>query len=482
LSGAFTEFAHAQALDPHDTVSAYALAVLGFDMLGAHAFEGAPIRDSLAMLMYHAVMSGTATPIVLRLCTQASLDVGDLTTARYCSQRALDQGVDSTWHLIRSSWLAAFHEDTFPAVALFDQALRAAHDSAARVDFVVPALQVSPHTSVSSTDTKDDSTFAAVLWSLPDGERVQWLHRRRAGETSYPDALLRAEGNRSFLSFGFWLCAFAPSRNGAALGSPSHGCGHPPDYGVVDGITAQVVKLWNPATGAPTDLIVFAVPRDALAASRTTGPSGSYNNYQFVMDFRRWDWQAMQWIDTVRRVQRAVPDDEHPPQRLGEAWTLGTPTGVSSWTLFISQPGRSGHITSDEELPLVAAPVALSDLVLGVASQGLSWPVGNEQVTLAPYGYVRHDELTHLFFQIRSDTALADTRTSISIHRIADTHVVADAAYSITFNSALRSGIQSTQREIDVSRIGKGNCQLQVRVTDAHGQVLAERAANLYIQ
>jgi hypothetical protein len=151
-----------------DTTAANALAALALDLSVAPDLKIiSGYRQSAADLLYAAVRTGNSSPLIFRACTRFNLVVGDLATARYCSAKALREGADSSWHLIRWSWLASLHHDSTDAARLMQLAIARAHDSASSGEVDWFLAKVSAH--YKDTMTPADSV-AAFAHGLKDAE------------------------------------------------------------------------------------------------------------------------------------------------------------------------------------------------------------------------------------------------------------------------------------------------------------------------
>ena len=126
---------------------------------------------------------------------------------------------------------------------------------------------------------------------------------------------------------------------------------------------------------------------------------------------------------------------------------------------------------------LPSGTLVLSDLVLGAETQGLIWNLHNVAIPLAPTSVLDRGTTVSLYYQIKSETARSDLRTTVAVYKVkpgvaidADT-----AALEVTFDQAVNSGVNEVAPTLDVSRLDKGSYRLEVRITDTAGVKITRR-------
>ena len=119
--------------------------------------------------------------------------------------------------------------------------------------------------------------------------------------------------------------------------------------------------------------------------------------------------------------------------------------------------------------------LALSDVIVAPDSRGLSWVLAGERVFLSPGGTVRRAEPVHLFYQVSNGAGSEPITTTVSVRRLIRDRPDSTLALQIGFAGTFREGITGQQRLLDVSRLEKGRYQLEVRLTDPRGTLLAGR-------
>ena len=472
-------FAHVLERHPNDKTASSGLAAMAFDLTeGPDVTAALGYSETFAELAYAAVRAGVTTPIVLRMCTEFAFATSDIATARFCNHRALALGVDSTWQLMRSVWFALLEDDRHLGAALFDRAVAAAHDSAEldEAGWHVHRL-VDAQTSAAGAAT---SAWAG----LSDSQRVAWVHAHLATGTSdtaasFAGALSQREGDVSQHGAVFELCPFEIIRNGSPVSANRTGCrgtaGHPPR---VLGLAAAVVRLWDPSSGRPIALLTYALDRYALGLDVT--PSSRSATVQ--LDWRQWEWQTAQWTDSSSQVHLAIPDDLMARPYVAGYLLVKPADGEYSWTLSVRQPGRFGETSRVAAVAPTDSSFVLSDLILGVPEQGLSWKLGGDTIALAPLNTLPRNKMLELYYQLRNDAGADDFTTRVVIRKIESGRIEPEPELSIQFPFKAHPGINGVQRLLDISRSGAGNHHLEVQILDHAGHVIARRGTNLLLQ
>ncbi|MGH7523974.1 MAG: hypothetical protein ACREK8_06685, partial [Gemmatimonadales bacterium] len=141
-----------------------------------------------------------------------------------------------------------------------------------------------------------------------------------------------------------------------------------------------------------------------------------------------------------------------------------------------------GQRTGDASVAPADSAFVLSDLVLGVPEQGLSWQLGADTVYLAPWNVVPRRKLLELYFQLRNAKVSGPLTTRIVLRRITAGVIDSIAELSISFPTTAHIGIEGMHRQLDLSRFKGLAHHLEVEVIDSRGSVAATSSANLFIQ
>jgi hypothetical protein len=245
------------------------------------------------------------------------------------------------------------------------------------------------------------------------------------------------------------------------------------------GLVARLHRLWDPLDGSSIALVTYAFPVKDLSIHRDAPERTA------LVDFalRTWNPTADNWRDTIFTRRWTLPDTSvHQPNLTGFVVVPSTP-GVSSWSVVVSQVdqrrGRAWDVTT---AGLAPGALAISDLVIGAAAQGLTWQFHNEPVPLAPVGAVGRAEPMSLYFQIRSDVRHSDLRATVAIYHVTGNAADSAAALQVGFAQELRAGINEIAPEVDLSHLDRGNYRLEVWLSDPVGRVLARRSTSLQLE
>ncbi len=520
ISAAIDEVVEALTREPANPHAAQLLAAIAFEVVPARMPAGEeregdrwtlthhlevtpPIVPRLANLLYRAVKLGVADSGVLRACTSLMFDAGDIATAHECSGRALALGSDSTWHLLRLTWLAVLRRDTTSAKQFFTAALRSAHAPSARAELgwhlESPCL---PHNACSPT--------GLLAFHLPNADKGQWLVTPDSLVEQWFAAQLVEAARGDTTRFwrgeqGPWTQVRSAIRGGAnwsALvrhlvahfadvsyaGATFRACEvvnvtNPPcwttliPYGRAPlELVAQVDHLWDPATGSPIDLLPYTIVGTDLAAHDSAGRRTALVN----LELRRWGGAGAS--DTTIRESLALPP--HTPKHPAFTGYIVVPTlsGLDSWSLMASQVElRQGGVFQDGKAPLDSGPLVVSDLVLGMASQGLVWETGGRQVVLAPQDMVARNEPVRLYYQVKSDIDRVSVRTTLRLFPEGADRATTKPAMQIAFETPIRRGLNEIERELSVTQLASGRYWFDIEVVDTGADVTSRRSVVMYL-
>ena len=244
-------------------------------------------------------------------------------------------------------------------------------------------------------------------------------------------------------------------------------------------LVSRLHRLWDPLSLASIALVTYALPIKELSVQENAGQRTTLID----LELRQWDPAADRWRDTTFARHFVLPDTSlKRPNLVGFVVVSSTP-GVSAWSLVATQPDqRRGRAYDVNTAGLAVAPIALSDLVIGVEAQGLTWSLHNVAIPLAPINALDRSAEVSLYYQIRSDAARSNLRTTVALYKV-ETGVAKDtAAFQVSYEQAVHAGINEVAPMFDVSRLDKGSYSLEVRLTDAGGTVVARRQVALVLQ
>ena len=168
----------------------------------------------------------------------------------------------------------------------------------------------------------------------------------------------------------------------------------------------------------------------------------------------------------------------HPRHRLRAATVRARGDVVEPGRDATRRAARLSYDVSGDSL--ASGPLALSDLVIGAASQRLVWDNHGAKITLAPLDAVNHSEPLSLYYQIRSDVARPKATTNVALYRIQDGRVADSAALQVVLASPLPAGISEAAPLVDVSRLPRGSYRLELHVTD--GALVVRRGTVLPVE
>ncbi len=240
---------------------------------------------------------------------------------------------------------------------------------------------------------------------------------------------------------------------------------------------AHLHRLWDPVTGERVALVTYALKSSDLAIQHTD----TMRTAVVDLSVRQWAAGRGTWSDTTIPKHLRLPDTTLKRTHLTGFVLLPSEPGVTSWSVVATQPaGRRGISYDVSGDSLGSGPLALSDLVIGAASQGLVWNNHGAEITLAPLDAVNRIEPLSLYYQINSTVPRPKASTNVVLYRIQDGRVADSAALQVVLESPLPAGISETAPLVDVSRLPKGSYRLDVRLTD--GAVSVRRSTILDLE
>lgn len=244
-------------------------------------------------------------------------------------------------------------------------------------------------------------------------------------------------------------------------------------------IVASAHTLWHPRTGAPVTLYPYAIrlgdlerlPGDSLLAP-------------IMLAGRSWDSGAGTWRDSSLTRQLLVPKQQGGGAYITGVIALAGASGASSWSITAAQGSdRSGRYHAEGQQPLASGPLALSDVILGDATQNLTWRDGELAISMAPLQGVARKSPVSMYVQVRSAVARTDgVEVEVNIVRPATASKAAAIELTVRSRRALTAGLNEILQEIDVSRLDEGEYALEMVVRHAATGATDRRQTRLVIR
>lgn len=236
-------------------------------------------------------------------------------------------------------------------------------------------------------------------------------------------------------------------------------------------------QLWDLQTGAPIVLLAYAL---RLPADQDASEDGHFVRLRV----RSFDAQQGATRDTsVMRLHRqAIASGDTMPRHAVGLLLLPEPSRHLVWGAHFDWGEGTASASGSARVPPPEQRVAMSDLVLGHATGGMSWQHRGRTVSVNPLQANPLDAPVPLYYQVRTTAALDGARTTIAVHRMERGRPEPKAALSVTFDSPLLRGTNEATPTVDASQLSPGAYQLRVIVQDADRAVVAQREAplNLY--
>ena len=246
------------------------------------------------------------------------------------------------------------------------------------------------------------------------------------------------------------------------------------------GMVGALFRLWDPVSGAPRALTVYALKIGDLQLT-PTGDGG--NGAVLDLTLRQWDPVENRTSDTTFTRRIRIPAKATATEQLTGALVVPSSSGVTAWSLLATQgEDRQGRAAQESAPPLDAGGLTLSDIVLGEARQGLTAMVGNTRLVLAPTGAVNRQSPVNLYLQLRSASARSDAEMAVALYPLEGApKAKATAALEIRFPFVIRPGVNEVERMLDVSRPAPGTYRLEVVVRDRSTGTTTRRSTPLNI-
>lgn len=459
-----------------------------------------PIGDVLAPIVA-AVRRGGVPAFLQRACVSLAIDVGDFVTARDCATRALDQGRDSTWHLMRITATAFWQLDTLLGARAFRLAALASRpgqqsrdELGSHLEALFPLgkecvscrhdgiLNVGPGGAHSLKDGRFSDVERAELRAMSPEVILPWLEaavQRDDGlvtpsdaqhfhMTSVPDARYQqiwrtADPLTRRLFRHFHRTAYRTSTFRACViwtSFPRPPCVPRtlplPDTYIATALAAA--NIWDPATGVPTTLLTWALGSGDMG--RNPGDPD-----RVTVEWRRSGVETgVTWDSIV-----ALPV---PPRPREESWLMAVtpiPSGRAPTVSMILTQGaaRRGGVFLDHLAPLDTARIAISDPLLGQVGTGATWMLGADTVPMSPFRVFARKSAVTLTHQVRSDRTIDGARTRVRIVGEDETSgAFARELVTIAFPVAVSTGVTTFRQEITMPDLKSGAYQFEIALLD----------------
>lgn len=238
---------------------------------------------------------------------------------------------------------------------------------------------------------------------------------------------------------------------------------------------ARLHRVWDPASGAVLGVVPWAVRTADVAAGQDTATT-------FTLTVRQWDPGTGAWLEAAIPRALRLPSDRPSDGFLTGHAVVASGAGVSAWSVVAAQDTIAwGRAWADRVAPLGGGALAISDLVLGAASQGQVWrTTGGTEVPLAPLGAFERREPMTLYWQVRSVGARDALRTTVALYQTAATRE--EPALQIAFTSRVGAGLTEELRDLDISRLAGGRYRVEVVLTDPRDGATVRRSGELLVK
>ncbi|MEI2719682.1 MAG: hypothetical protein V9E87_06015 [Gemmatimonadales bacterium] len=414
--------------------------------------------EKFATLIEDGVRDSVVDPFFLRGCVAVSLHLSDRSTAETCGYRALEAGHDSTWHFLRLAWIA-FRARQLPlGENLFELAVTAAHDSITRAEmgWHLFGRNVGHFDQVQYMQPWQRMAPAEVesLFTLPDTLLLGWVRQRNravdAATGNYGDRLAR-----HFLTLIPSMSAFhtcSPVASGLACYSLRKSRF---DLQALQ-IAGTLFRVIDPRSHSPL-LLLSLTAQPGNANARDSIPA-------MTVEVGIWSAATNRWSSGMTTV--------HGDRKVNTVVALPDPGGPLAWR--VNAVGRNDRFaTLRGESPSLAAPIGVSDPLLGVEGSGLSWALGSRTVWLSSSLRFNRKVPIELYWQMWRDSTVREVQIELEM-RDAEAEK-SPPMLQVKFGHSLETPFSELVRTLDFSRLGEGKYRMALRVTRPDGVELVER-------
>ncbi|HET9066302.1 MAG TPA: carboxypeptidase regulatory-like domain-containing protein, partial [Gemmatimonadales bacterium] len=220
-------------------------------------------------------------------------------------------------------------------------------------------------------------------------------------------------------------------------------------------------RVWDPASGTTLAVVPYALRVGDLAVD----PDSSTATIDLTV--RQWNPIRTAWQETAITQRLRLPSSRDKDAYVTGYLVVPSTEGVSAWSLVAGQgTDRLGRPFADRVPPLGLGPLAISDIILGAASQGESWlTTGGRSVPLGPLGAYDRTRPVAVYWQTDSERARVKVRTTIRLLRT-DRKGIDNVALEVATEGELAKGLTEVQREVGVAQLDPGAYRLEVELTD----------------
>lgn len=233
-------------------------------------------------------------------------------------------------------------------------------------------------------------------------------------------------------------------------------------------VIAAARHVWDPATGAPKQLVTWSVAVDGFWRRNDSLPLAI--RYRFEPRGGRREEVEHREIATSK--QRHVAGVHLAPAAAGEA----------RWSVRVRVPSPSeGSEMRGSLAPAVTDSFAISDVIVGDATQQLTIRLGHDDVILAPRQAIARDTPLAVYFQVRAPKAADEARLTYRFRRMVGGAAVPEEEWRVTMVAPLQAGITPVEQTLGAERLTGDHYLLEVRV-ETPGGLVAERTTELHLR
>jgi hypothetical protein len=238
---------------------------------------------------------------------------------------------------------------------------------------------------------------------------------------------------------------------------------------------ARLHRVWDPASGAVLGVVPYAVRTQDVAERRDTTTT-------FTLTVRQWDPGTGAWLEAAIPRALRLPRDRPSDGYLTGHAVVASGAGVSAWSVVAAQDTVAwGRAWADRATALGSGDLAISDVILGAASQGQRWrTTGGTEVPLAPLGAFDRNEPMTLYWQVKSTTARDELRTTVALYRTDSKRD--EPALQIAFTGRVATGLTEELREVGIGRLDGGRYRVEVVLTDPSDGATVRRSGELLVR
>ncbi|MEO8480383.1 MAG: hypothetical protein ABI542_12225, partial [Gemmatimonadota bacterium] len=240
---------------------------------------------------------------------------------------------------------------------------------------------------------------------------------------------------------------------------------------------ATLSRVWDPRSGVTLAVVPYALRLGDVAFD----PDSISATIDLAV--RQWNPITTAWQSTEISQRIHLPVSRDDDSRLTGFLVVPSTDGVSAWSLVAGQGSdRLGRSFADRVPPLSTGPLAISDVVLGAASQGESWQTtGGRTIPLGPLGAYDRSQKVAVYWQTDSERARVSVRTTIRLLRT-DRKGALSVALEVATEGELAKGITEFQRDVGVAQLDGGSYRLEVELTDLGDGATVKRSAALLLR